>query len=272
MAAAGFPFYALPGSASRPLGTAAAPGYHGGRLMRVGLFVTCLVDQIYPQVGLATLRLLQFLGLEVIFDPRQTCCGQPAFNSGFREEARCVARTALDLYTDCEAVVAPSGSCVAMLKHHVPGLFAGAPEQQEAARGLAAKTWELSDFLVNRLGVSDVGARFEHRVAFHDSCHTLRELGIREEPRRLLREVRGLELVELTGSGACCGFGGTFSIKFPDVSAAMGRDKIRAIQASGARFLVGTDVSCLMHLQGLLGREGVPVQTRHLAEILAEEL
>ncbi|GAB4249230.1 MAG: (Fe-S)-binding protein [Acidobacteriota bacterium] len=240
--------------------------------MRVGLFVTCLVDQIYPQAGLATLRLLRFLGLDVVFDPRQTCCGQPAFNTGYRDEARCVAETALGLYADCEAVVAPSGSCVAMLKFHVPELFAGSPELQQRAEALARKTWELSDFIVNRLGVTDVGAKFEHRVAFHDSCHTLRELGIREEPRRLLREVRGLELVELTGSGACCGFGGTFSVKFPDVSAAMGRDKVRAIRDSGARFLAGTDVSCLMHLQGLMQREGVPVETRHLAEILVEEL
>lgn len=238
--------------------------------MRVGLFVTCLVDQLFPRVGARTLQLLRLVGMEVVVDPRGICCGQPAFNTGFPAEARRVGRGLLDCWEDCDAVVAPSGSCVAMVRHHLSGLFEDDPALKDTARSLAERTWELSDFLVNRLGITDVGARFPHVVTYHDSCHTLRELRIEKEPRLLLQEVRDLELVEMNDGNACCGFGGTFAVKFPDISSAIGNEKVRSIKATGAQFVVGGDVSCLMHIGGLLQRAALPIRPLHLAEVLTE--
>ncbi len=238
--------------------------------MKVALFVTCLVDQLYPQVGLATVQLLERLGLEVRYDPRQTCCGQPAYNSGFPREAARVARHFLDVFADDEWIVAPSGSCTTMVRKYIPSLFEQVPGLQERAAALAERTWELSDFLVNVLQVRDIGASFPHRVTFHDSCHQLRELHVFEQPRTLLNSVRGLELVEMRDSTRCCGFGGTFAVKFGPVSAAVGEDKLEAILETAARYVVANDVSCLMHLDGLLRRRSAPVQTMHLAEVLVQ--
>jgi len=211
------------------------------------------------------------LGVDVGFNPAQTCCGQPAFNTGYREEAREVAARVLDLFEDAEYVVAPSGSCTSMVRVFYPELFAHDPERLKKAKGLRERFYELSEFLVKVLKVEDVGASFPRRVAYHDSCHLLRELGIAEEPRKLLRAVRGIELVEIEDYRLCCGFGGTFSVKFPDVSVAMGEDKVRAASQAGAEYLVANDSGCLMHLAGLIHRQGLAIKTMHLAELLAQQ-
>lgn len=238
--------------------------------MRVALFITCLGDQFFPRMGESVVQVLRRLDVEVTFNPAQTCCGQPAFNTGYRQEARAVAERVLDLFDDAEYVVSPSGSCTAMVKVFYPELFADDPERLRKWERLRGKFFEFSDFLVNILKVEDVGARFPHRVTYHDSCHLLRELGIETEPRKLIRAVRGLELVEMQDYKLCCGFGGTFSVKFPEVSVAMGEDKLNAAVATGAEYLVANDGGCLMHLAGVIHRERLPLQTMHLAELLAQ--
>jgi L-lactate dehydrogenase complex protein LldE len=227
------------------------------------------VDQFFPQVGESVVRVLRRLGVDVTFNPGQTCCGQPAFNTGFREEARAVATRVLDLFDGADYVVTPSGSCTSMMRVFYPELFTGDAAQLAKVEKLRSRLFEFSEFLVKVLGVEDVGARFPHRVAYHDSCHLLRELGIEAEPRALLRTVRGIELFELKDYQLCCGFGGTFSVKFPEVSVAMGRDKIRAAMDARAEYLVANDSGCLMHLAGLIHRQGLPLRTLHLAEVLA---
>lgn len=239
--------------------------------MRVSLFVTCLVDQLYPEVGIAATRLLRGLGHEVEFPPEQTCCGQPALNTGYADEARRVAACFIQTFREAELIVTPSGSCATMVKKFVPELFeAGSPRRLEAEQ-ISGRTFELSDFLVTRLGITDVQAAFPHTVTFHDSCHQLRELGIYEQPRSLLRSVQGLKFVEMENSTRCCGFGGTFSVKFDALSAAIGTDKIEAIRTSGADVVVSNDVSCLMHIDGLLRRHSSTVRTMHLAELLVQK-
>jgi len=240
-----------------------------GSKPRVALFVTCIVDQFFPQVGESVVRILRRLGVEVTFNPAQTCCGQPAFNTGFREEARSVASRVLDLFDDADYVVAPSGSCASMVRVFYPELFAGEPERLDKLEKLRTRFFEFSEFLVKVLKAEDVGARFAHRVAYHDSCHLLRELGIESEPRALLRAVRDIELIDLKDYQVCCGFGGTFAVKFPEVSVAMGEDKVRAALDAGAEYLVANDSGCLMHLAGLIHRQGLPLKTLHLAEVLA---
>lgn len=238
--------------------------------MRVSLFVTCLVDQCWPEVGVAAVRVLRRVGCEVVFARGQTCCGQPASNSGFREPARTVARALIRaLETEpADLVVTPSGSCAAMVRH-LPELFDGDPRWRSRAERLAARTRELSQALVGDLGVEDLGARFEARVAWHDACHGLRDLGVREEPRRLLGAVRGLELVELTRAADCCGFGGTFSVKFPELSVAIADGKLDEIERAGVDAVVSGDASCLMQLGGRLRRRGSSVRVVHLAQVLA---
>ncbi len=238
--------------------------------MRVSLFVTCLVDQLFPQVGLDTVKVLRKLGLQVDFDPRQTCCSQPAFNSGFQSEAARVGRSFLEVYGGCEdPIVVPSGSCAAMLKVSLPHLFEPGSEWHRLARQVADRTWELSSFLVDCLGVDSTGAVFPEKVTYHDSCHLLRELGHRDQARRLIRSVQGIQLVEMEQSDRCCGFGGTFSVKYPEISAAMGREKLDRIRESGAGWVVAGDSSCLLHLHSLSEAAGVALRTLHLAELLA---
>ncbi len=236
---------------------------------RVSLFVTCIIDQFFPQVGMAAVEVLESIGYEVDFPERQTCCGQPAFNTGFRAEARQVARHFLDVFRDAEYIVVPSGSCTSMVTHHYEELFAKDPLRLEETHRIIPRMWELSKFLLEVARVEDVGARYDGAVTFHDSCHGLRDLGIKEGPRRLLSHVRGLELREMDIAEECCGFGGTFSVKFPDVSGGMARTKIESIVKTGAGAVVGVDSSCLMQLQGALSRAGLPVRTLHLAEVLA---
>ena len=236
---------------------------------RVSLFVTCMVDQLFPKVGMAMAEVLESLGYEIDFPEQQTCCGQPAFNSGYRSEARIVARHFLNTFQHSEAIVVPSGSCTAMVAHHFAELFTKEPETMERVHSLERRVWEFSTFLTQVAGVEDVGARFPEVVTFHDGCHGLRELGVRDAPRRLLAHVRGLELREMLPAEECCGFGGTFSVKFPELSGAMTQTKIDAILRTGAHTVVSLDPSCLMQIQGALSRAGSSVRTMHLAEVLA---
>jgi L-lactate dehydrogenase complex protein LldE len=228
----------------------------------VSLFVTCIVDQVFPQVGIAMTEVLERLGYRVDFPAAQTCCGQPAFNSGYPEEARSVARHFLDVFRDAEYVVVPSGSCTSMIAHHYADIFGKAPE-------LAPRVWEFSRFLLEVAKVDDVGARFNGAVTYHDSCHALRELHIKDGPRRLLSKVRGLTLREMETAEECCGFGGTFSVKFPEVSGGMARTKIESILKTEAGTVVSIDSSCLMQIQGVIDRARLPIRTMHLAEVLA---
>ncbi len=237
--------------------------------VRVSLFVTCVVDQLFPQAGMATAEVLERAGCIVNFPEMQTCCGQPAFNSGYRDQARAVARHFLDVFNDAEYIVSPSGSCTSMTSHHYAELFRDDPQRLEQARRIAARTYEFSSFLTSVLGVEQVGARFPHAVTYHDSCHALRELKIKDAPRRLLANVQDLTLHEMDAAEECCGFGGTFSVKFPGVSGGMARTKIDSILRTGAKFVVSLDSSCLMQLQGALSRAGSGIRTMHLAEVLA---
>jgi L-lactate dehydrogenase complex protein LldE len=238
--------------------------------MRVALFVTCLVDQLRPAVGVATVRVLRRAGCTVLYDERLTCCGQPAFNTGYRAEARRVARHTLEVLESqrADAIVLPSGSCAAMVRHWSE-LFADDADRRRRAEELWGRTHELAAFLVRVLGVDDVGASLAARLAWHDACHGLRELGLREEPRRLLRNVRGAELVELPRADACCGFGGTFSVKYPEISVAMLDRKLAELEGRRVDALVSGDLSCLLQIGGRLARRSSPIRTLHLAEVLA---
>lgn len=238
--------------------------------MRVGLFLPCYVDQVAPAVGLATARLLRRLGVQVVFAENQTCCGQPAFNAGYWPEAAEVARRQIKTFLsqDVEAVVCPSGSCSAMQKVFYPTLFAGSPLERDAM-DLSRRTFELTQFLVGRLGIVDVGAKFPGRAVLHRSCHSLRELGARTEARQLLDSVEGLELIAMEADEECCGFGGAFAVKMPAISTSMGEIKVEAIVKSGAEWVISGDSSCLLHLGGLISKRGLSPRPIHLAEVLA---
>jgi L-lactate dehydrogenase complex protein LldE len=236
--------------------------------VKIALFIPCFVDQFYPQVGMSIVRVLERLGHSVDYPEAQTCCGQPAFNAGYWDEARAVAERQITVFRDAEAVVIASGSCGAMVQAFYPELFRHHPREREV-RTLAAKTFEFSDFLVSQLGVLDVGARFPGRATFHDGCHGLRELGLKKSPRQLLQHVRELELVEMKEAETCCGFGGTFAVKFPMISTAMGEVKCVSIAETGADYVISNDSSCLMQIQGILDRQGKSIKTLHLAEVLS---
>jgi len=240
---------------------------------RVSLFITCLADMLFPQTGRAVVRLLERLGVEVEFPRAQTCCGQMHFNSGYIDEATTLARRFVETFRDCELIVAPSASCVGMVRESYAhaARWAGDGALAQEVDELAPRVLELTEFLVDRLGVVDVGASFPHRVAYHSTCHSLRVLNLGERPLQLLRAVSGLELVELPEARECCGFGGTFAVKNADVSTAMLTDKLRAILDTGAEVCTSADNSCLMHIGGALSRQRAGVRTVHLAEILAGE-
>ncbi len=218
---------------------------------------------------MAAVEVLERLGYTVDFPKQQTCCGQPAFNSGYRNEARTVARHFLNTFESSEYIVVPAGSCTAMISHHFHDLFKKEPETLQRVDALGRRVFEFATFLTEVARVEDVGARLEDIVTFHDGCHGLRELKIRSAPRRLLAKVRGLELREMAPAEECCGFGGTFSVKFPELSGAMARTKIDAIKETGANTVVSLDASCLMQIQGVLSRSGSKIRTMHLAEVLA---
>jgi L-lactate dehydrogenase complex protein LldE len=239
--------------------------------MKVDLFIPCFVDQMTPQVGLSVAKVLERLGHSVVFRKAQTCCGQPSFNAGYWDEAREIALRTLSVFEGAEAIVGPSGSCVAMMKVFYPKLFADTP-YLKAAEDLAGRIFEFSEFLVTQLGVTDVGASFPHRVTYHDGCHGLRELRIKDEPRQLLRAVKGVELIECDEPESCCGFGGLFSVKFPMISTAMAEVKGESLLRTECDFIVSSDPTCQLQLAGWISRNGKSPRTVHLAEILAGDV
>ncbi len=236
---------------------------------RVGLFVTCLVDLFRPSVGFATVQLLEDAGCEVSVPFAQTCCGQPAYNSGDRKDAREIARQVIEAFDGFDYVVAPSGSCAGMLKKHYAELFADEPDFHKRAVAFSLRVHELVSFLHDVRGVREVAANLDAKATYHDSCSGLRELGIQKQPRQLLSSVEGLNLVEMKGPDICCGFGGTFCVKYPDVSNAIVGEKTKSISESGADLLLAGDLGCLMNMSGKLKREGSTVKARHIAEVLA---
>ena len=240
---------------------------------RVSLFVTCIADVFYPQTGLSVVRLLDYLGIDVNFPLDQTCCGQPAFNTGYWRDARRVARQLLKAFDGSEVIVAPSGSCVAMVRHAYHQLFEDEAELEQAER-IAAHMWEFTEYIVEGLGITDLGLSFPEpcTFAFHDSCHGLRLLGLGEAGRTLLGNMANVTLYPLEEHDECCGFGGTFSVKMADISGAMLRRKLTHINACQADTIVVSDLSCMAHINGGLSREGSPKRARHIADVLAEGL
>jgi len=238
--------------------------------MRVGLFVTCLVDLMRPSIGFAAVRLLEAAGCEVIVPATQTCCGQPAYNSGDRRAAAALARKVVRELDGCDAVVVPSGSCAATIRVHYPALFADDPAMGEAVRRVAERTYELTDFLVNVAPLQTIPGSYDGTLTYHDSCAGLRELGVQAQPRALLARMPGVTLVEMRESTTCCGFGGTFSVKFGDLSAHMADNKCTSIAQTGAAAIVAGDLGCLLNIEGRLRRRG-DLHTRvwHIAEVLA---
>ena len=252
----------VPGVSQSPSGSSPRP-------RRVALFVTCLVDLLRPSVGFAAVKLLEEAGCTVVVPPLQVCCGQPAYNSGDRATTRAIAAQVIDAFEGYDAVVAPSGSCGGMLSHHYPGLFDDDPALKARAEDLASRTYELMAFLVDILGVTKVSAQYEGIVTYHDSCSGLRELGVKDQPRRLLASVGGLTLREMKTPEVCCGFGGTFCVKYPEISNAMVGEKSADIAATGADTLLAGDLGCLLNMAGKLQRQGSAVRVRHVAEVLA---
>jgi L-lactate dehydrogenase complex protein LldE len=250
------------------------------RPRRVALFVTCMVDMMYPNVGMSTVELLEGQGIEVIFPEEQTCCGQPAFNAGFRDEARVLAERFIDIFEPLvrsgrvDAIVAPSGSCTTMVSHFYAVLFEDPmlAALRERARFLSTVTFELTEFLVDALGVTDVGAHFNGRLTYHACCHLLREIHVNEQPHALIAGIHDADVVELTGAEDCCGFGGLFSIKNGPISTAMGERKVENIAASRADVVTLCDVSCMTHINGLLTRTGRDCRAVHIAEVLNNQL
>ena len=237
--------------------------------MQVALFVTCLVDLMRPRIGFAAITLLQDAGCQVHVPAKQTCCGQPAYNNGDFNRARTIARGVIEAFESFPYVVAPSGSCAGMLRHHYPRLFENDRDWLPRARNLAQRTHELSEFLTDVAGVSQVRSRFDNVVTYHDSCSSLREMGVSRQPRQLLRTVQGLELRELADREECCGFGGTFCVKFPEISTHMVDRKVHTIECTGARVVLAGDLGCLLQIAGRLSRQGSAVRTFHFAEVLA---
>ncbi|MDA1349550.1 MAG: (Fe-S)-binding protein [Chloroflexi bacterium] len=245
--------------------------------MKASLFVTCVIDQFYPEVGESTVRVLRRLGVDLDFPKDQTCCGQPAFNSGHWSEARPLARRFLKVFPGDRYIVAPSGSCATMVRVFYDELLHDEPDARAEAKELAPRVFELSEFLVDVLGVSDLSLTSDPgaglvKTTYHEACHLRRELGVIEQPRALIRGLPGVDLVEMEQAEVCCGFGGTFSVKYADISGAMLQDKVDNIRASGADTVVACDSSCLMQIGGGLEKQGVPVRPLHLAQLLDERL
>jgi len=246
-----------------------SPSGTSPRPRRVALFVTCLVDLFRPSIGFAAVKLLEDAGCTVEVPPLQVCCGQPAYNSGDRQTTRAIAVQVINAFDGYDAVVAPSGSCGGMLSHHYPGLFDDDPAMKARAENLAGRSYELMAFLVDVLGVETVTALYDGAVTYHDACSGLRELGVKQQPRRLLAAVKGLSVREMKTPEVCCGFGGTFCVKYPEISNAMVGEKSADIAGSGADTLLAGDLGCLMNMAGKLQREGSQVRVRHVAEVLA---
>ncbi len=241
-----------------------------GNKKPVTLFVQCLVDSMYPEVAQGMVHVFKNLGLSVDIPLDQTCCGQPAFNSGYRKEAARAAKRFIEIFENAEVIVCPSGSCVDMVKHQYPGLFEQGSSWQKRALGISGKIFEFTEYLVDVLKIEDVGANFYGRVTYHDSCHLLRNLGVKDQPRKLIANVRGTRLIEMEHADKCCGFGGTFAVKFPDISTAILEEKIDHIIEAGVDAVVGCDISCLMNIQGMLSRKNSPIKILHIAQLLAK--
>ena len=236
--------------------------------MTVQLFIPCFIDQLYPTVAFNTVKVLEKAGCTVQYNPNQTCCGQPAFNAGFWGEAKDVCNKFIQDFNGADYIVAPSASCIGFVKNYYNKLFEQSAQQQ-AVKKLSERVFELSDFLVNILKVEDLGASFSGKATYHDSCAALRECGLKQEPRKLLQHVKGLELIEMADNETCCGFGGSFAVKFEPISIAMGDQKITHASATGAEFIISTDMSCLMHIDGCLKHKGTGLKVVHLADVLA---
>jgi len=238
--------------------------------LKVSLFITCLIDNLYPQVGESMVKVLNRAGVgNILFPESQTCCGQPALNSGYHKEAKEVAIKFLNDFKEGAYIVCPSGSCVSMVSVFYKQLFENDEQYLRLSEKISGNIYEFSDFLINVLGISNVGAKYSGKVAYHDSCHALRELGISNQPRELLRNVSGLKLIEMNMHDACCGFGGTFSVKLPNVSTAMLQEKVQCIIDSGADTVVSTDMGCLMNIEGYMSRKSIPIKVHHISEILS---
>jgi L-lactate dehydrogenase complex protein LldE len=240
--------------------------------MRVGLFVTCLVDLMRPSIGFAAIKLLESGGADVYVPPSQTCCGQPAYNSGDRPDTIALARKVVEEFEQCEHVVVPSGSCSGMIRTHYEELFADDPAWSSRVAALAAKTYELTDFLVNVLKVDRVPGTFAGTITYHDSCAGLREMGVKSQPRKLLSTMRGVQLTEMAESETCCGFGGTFAVKFGEISSRLADNKCQHIVNNGAETVVLGDLGCMLNIEGRLRRRGDATRVLHVAEVLAGEL
>jgi L-lactate dehydrogenase complex protein LldE len=238
--------------------------------MIVDIFIPCFIDQLYPQTAFNMIKVLEKLDVGVHYNPEQTCCGQVAFNSGFWDHAKCVAEKFIRDFSNDRYIVAPSASCVSMVRSYYPEMFHNTAFHNEYKQ-LQRNIFEFTDFLVNVMNVKDVGASFKGKVTYHDSCSALRDYGIKDEPRFLLQHVRGLELIEMKNTDVCCGFGGTFSVKHEAISTAMGEQKINNALETGAEYLVSTEASCLLHLEGYIKKHNLPIKTMHIADILASE-
>lgn len=236
--------------------------------MNVHVFIPCFIDQLYPTAGFNTIKVLEKAGCTVQYNPKQTCCGQPAFNAGYWGESKEVCNKFIDDFLDAEIVVVPSASCAGFVKNYYGKIYDNSPHQKDI-KAFQSKIFELSDFLVNQLQIEDLGASFKGKVAYHDSCAALRECKIIDEPKKLLSNVKDLEWCEINENETCCGFGGTFSVKFEGISTAMGEQKVNHIVDTKADYLVSTDMSCLMHLNGIIQKKGLPIKSLHLADILA---
>ena len=236
--------------------------------MRVQLFIPCFIDQLYPQTAFNMVKVLEKAGCEVHYNPNQTCCGQPAFNAGFVNECRAVAQKFLNDFSATDYIVAPSASCVGFVRNYFPQVFAGTSHLNEATR-LGQKVYEFTEFLTKIVKQEDFGATLQMKATYHDSCAALRECNIKEAPRKLLRNVKGLQLIEMNDNETCCGFGGTFAVKFEPISIAMAQQKISNALATGAACIISTDSSCLMHIDGVIKKNKVPLQTMHIADVLA---
>lgn len=236
--------------------------------MNVHVFIPCFVDQLYPEAGFNTIKVLERAGCNVSYNPAQTCCGQPAFNAGYWGESREVCNKFISDFADAEYIVIPSASCAGFVKNYYTKIYDNASNQKDIKQ-LQGKVFELTDFLVNILKTEDLGASLNGKATYHDSCAALRECKIKTEPRELLKHVKGLELIELQDNETCCGFGGTFAIKFESISIAMGEQKANNIMNTKADYLISTDLSCLMHISGVMGNKGIPVKSMHIADVLA---
>lgn len=237
--------------------------------MEVGIFIPCFIDQVYPQTGMNMVTLLEQAGVKALYNPNQTCCGQMAFNAGYWEEARCVAEKFINDFMDYPVVVGPSASCIGMVKNYYNGMFDNSAIHNPN-RQLGKKIYELTDFLINVLKRDDYGASFPAKATFHDGCAALREYGLKDEPRRLLSKVKGLELIEMIDTDVCCGFGGTFAVKHEAISTAMAERKVENALKTGAEYIISTEASCLMHMEGYISRNNIPLKVLHIADVLVK--